>query len=324
MADKKLTEVDTSTSLADSDKLIGNIGDSVKQITLTNLVNIIKNKIGSLKNPHALTFTGAVNDTYDGSVAKTINIPTGSGGGSGTTNYTNLTNKPQINGVELSGNKTLDDLNIQPKGNYLTEVPSEYVTETELNNKGYATTAQLGNKLDKNQGSSNSGKFLSVGSDGNVALVNAPQGGGGTSEKEWTKIAEITVQENDIVYEYTDLDNLTEIFIYTVGLMNISTTASGLRITINDESSAFGAMDTQTNTGIETMYQRSYFKYNGLYWEMRKTTFCNNENRYYDSVTNLLVPYSVKTGTDKCTKLKITVNAPQYALKSGTIYIYGR
>lgn len=80
MADKKLTEVDTSTSLADSDKLIGNIGNSVKQITLTNLVNIIKNKIGSLKNPHALTFTGAVSDTYDGSSAKTINIPTVSGG----------------------------------------------------------------------------------------------------------------------------------------------------------------------------------------------------------------------------------------------------
>lgn len=178
MADKKLTEVDTSTSLADSDKLIGNIGNSVKQITLTNLVNIIKNKIGSLKNPHALTFTGAVNDIYDGSAAKTINIPTSSGGGSGTTNYTNLTNKPQINGVELSGNKTLDDLNIQPKGNYLTEVPSEYVTETELNNKGYATTTQLGNKLDKNQSASNSGKYLSVGSDGNITLVDAPTGGG--------------------------------------------------------------------------------------------------------------------------------------------------
>lgn len=81
MADKKLTEVDASTSLADNDKLVGNIGNSVKQITLTNLVNIIKNKIGSLKNPHALTFTGAVSDTYDGSSAKTINIPTVSGGG---------------------------------------------------------------------------------------------------------------------------------------------------------------------------------------------------------------------------------------------------
>lgn len=114
MADKKLTEVDTSTSLADSDKLIGNIGNSVKQITLTNLVTIIKNKIGSLKNPHALTFTGAVDDTYDGSAAKTINIPTGSGG-SGTTDYNDLENKPQINGVELIGNKTSSDLKMYTK-----------------------------------------------------------------------------------------------------------------------------------------------------------------------------------------------------------------
>ena len=80
MADKKLTEVDTSTSLADSDKLIGNIGNSVKQITLTNLVTIIKNKIGSLKNPNKLKFTGAVTNEYDGSKEVTINIPETSGG----------------------------------------------------------------------------------------------------------------------------------------------------------------------------------------------------------------------------------------------------
>lgn len=36
----------------------------------------------------------------------------------------------------------------QPKGEYLTEVPSEYVTETELSGKGYATTSQLDSKLD--------------------------------------------------------------------------------------------------------------------------------------------------------------------------------
>ena len=34
------------------------------------------------------------------------------GGGSGTTNYNVLTNKPSINGVTLSGNKTSEDLNI--------------------------------------------------------------------------------------------------------------------------------------------------------------------------------------------------------------------
>ena len=32
-----------------------------------------------MKNPYALTFTGAVSATYDGSAAKTINIPSSSG-----------------------------------------------------------------------------------------------------------------------------------------------------------------------------------------------------------------------------------------------------
>lgn len=37
------------------------------------------------------------------------------GGGGGTLNYNDLYNKPQINGVELSGNKSLDNLGIQAK-----------------------------------------------------------------------------------------------------------------------------------------------------------------------------------------------------------------
>ena len=37
----------------------------------------------------------------------------GSGGGGGTSNYNDLSNKPSINGVTLSGNKTSEDLNIK-------------------------------------------------------------------------------------------------------------------------------------------------------------------------------------------------------------------
>ena len=43
-----------------------------------------------------------------------------SGGGGGTSDYEKLSNQPKINGVTLVGNKTSDDLNLQPKGNYLT------------------------------------------------------------------------------------------------------------------------------------------------------------------------------------------------------------
>ena len=62
-----------------------------------------------------------------------------SGGGSsegGTTDYNKLENKPSINGVTLSQNKTLKDLGIQPEGAYLTEVPDTYKTKDE-NDKLY-------------------------------------------------------------------------------------------------------------------------------------------------------------------------------------------
>lgn len=38
----------------------------------------------------------------------------GGGGGGGTSDYTDLTNKPQINGVTLSGNKSASDLGVEP------------------------------------------------------------------------------------------------------------------------------------------------------------------------------------------------------------------
>ena len=92
-----------------------------------------------LPSPGILTFTGAVNDTYDGSVNKTINIPTGGGEG-GTSDYNALANKPKLNGVEIAGNKTSTDYKI---------VSSE-------------------------QGIENNGKFLGVGVDGNVTPVDKP------------------------------------------------------------------------------------------------------------------------------------------------------
>ena len=85
-------------------------------------------------NPDALTQIWAAIDE----------LKAGGGGGTGgTTNYNNLSNKPQLNGVTLEGNKTLDQVGV----------------------------------LAKNQGSSNSGKYLSVGSDGNVVPADAPSGG---------------------------------------------------------------------------------------------------------------------------------------------------
>lgn len=80
--------------------------------------------------------------------------------------YNDLDNKPSINGVVLEGNKTADELGIdidttnfytkgqadgrfQLKGNYLTSIPAEYITETELNRKDFATNSDINDEIGK-------------------------------------------------------------------------------------------------------------------------------------------------------------------------------
>lgn len=65
----------------------------------------------------------------------------GGGGSTGTTNYNSLTNKPQINGVEVSGDKTSDDYGV----------------------------------VSKDQGPENSGKILRVNESGEVLPSDEPE-----------------------------------------------------------------------------------------------------------------------------------------------------
>jgi len=131
-----------------------------------------------LPSPGTLTFTGAVNDTYDGSVNKTINIPTGGGEG-GTSDYNALSNKPKLNGVEVVGNKSSTDYKI---------VSSE-------------------------QGIENNGKFLGVGVDGNVTPVDKPTYTAdevGARPDTWTPSAEdvgALPNDTEIPSKTSDLEN---------------------------------------------------------------------------------------------------------------------
>lgn len=72
-----------------------------------------------------------------------------SGGGTGgTTDYTELSNKPKINGIELLGNKTAQELNLQPKGDYAqkTDIPTELPAPYTLTFAGAVEAAYDGSK----------------------------------------------------------------------------------------------------------------------------------------------------------------------------------
>lgn len=61
---------------------------------------------------------------------------------SGNSNYNDLDNKPLINYVELEGNKTLDELGIQPKGEYALENDIPTNVSQLINDSGFLTEHQ--------------------------------------------------------------------------------------------------------------------------------------------------------------------------------------
>ena len=84
MANKKITDVDVVSTVSDADYLFVNQGQSIKQIKKSDIpkpiytaeeVGALPNTTTTLPNPNALTFTGAVTGSYDGSSPVEINIP---------------------------------------------------------------------------------------------------------------------------------------------------------------------------------------------------------------------------------------------------------
>lgn len=83
-----------------------------------------------------------------------LDVGGGSGGGSGVSDYLLLSNKPSINKVILDGNKTAEELGLQPKGEYPSvedvnkalnalaqRIPTDYLTEDDLGD--YAKTSDI-------------------------------------------------------------------------------------------------------------------------------------------------------------------------------------
>lgn len=85
-----------------------------------------------------------------------LNIPQGLKGDPGTTTYSDLTDKPAINNVTLTGDKSLDDLGIQAKGNYALEsdIPdvSSFITATDYATSSVGGVIKTGNGFEVGSG----------------------------------------------------------------------------------------------------------------------------------------------------------------------------
>jgi len=139
--------------MATENAFLDKFGVTVLWNSLKNYINkvmpkklsALSNDEGYIKGISTLTFTGAQEATFDGKHNVTINIPNSSGEVTpGVTNYNDLTNKPSINGILLSGNKTLGNLgiNIPTRVSQLSN-DADYLTSSSLT--GYVKRTDLTN-----------------------------------------------------------------------------------------------------------------------------------------------------------------------------------
>lgn len=132
----KATSAGSADKLTNSRKIFGLPFDGTKDV------------VGGITADGDSVIRGNLNVTKDGIFGGEVVAIVGNAEPAGVTNYSQLQGKPSINGKELvSGNNTLDELGIQPKGDYTTAsqldtILKNYVTKVFASNN-YASKSAV-------------------------------------------------------------------------------------------------------------------------------------------------------------------------------------
>lgn len=181
--------------------------------SLSTILGKIKKFFTDLKS---VAFTGSYND-----LSNKPTIPTKTSELSNDSGFLTSVPSEYVTDTELDGKGYALASNIPTKtseltndSNFLTSIPEEYVTDTELEEKGYAQTSDIPSKLP------NPNKLTFTGAvsgeyDGSAPLsIEIPQGGG-SGEKEWTYLYNEILSEETSILTNNEID-FNEIEIYVV------------------------------------------------------------------------------------------------------------
>lgn len=136
------------------------------------------------------------------------------GSGSGTSDYNKLKNKPSINNISLEGNKSLDELGIQKKGNYLTE-------HQDLS--GYAKKTDIPTKTSELTNDSNYQNDAEVKAIVDEAIKKVPQidtSNFATKEELKSKLDTLTINLASIGMQDINLDGVDDVDKYVDSTIN--------------------------------------------------------------------------------------------------------
>lgn len=236
----------------------------------------------------------------------------GEKGDNGTTNYSELENKPQINGVELSGNKTGEELGLVPDlSGFATKEEIPVVPEALPNPNALTFTGAVNATYDGSQ----------------AVSVEIPSGGGGGGtgggSAEWTLLYDGTITVEEAVIEITEnLMVSCEGMVDFIGLItwtantNTENLNDNIQITVGKVKMGYGRIGDATIAG-NALFQATATP-GGTYWGR---AYSGNSLEY--NLGNLQYGFEIPVAQPNYENVDISFFAKTYA-GTITLQLYGR
>lgn len=160
--------------------------------------------------------------------------------------------------------------------------------------------------------------------DGSAALTVEIPSGGTDAGRDWAELGVIDFSAVSGTAKLDGLDNYTELLFLWENVKNASATASGYMLKINGIAlTAFDAIPIKPE-GSSDNYGYTYLRYNGKFWDIRRSNSANAKSNFTLANANALCPYNVALNVGAAASIMLDFSGYQYVATSGTVTIWGR
>lgn len=142
--------------------------------------------------------------------------------------------------------------------------------------------------------------------------------------KPWKLLGTVDCSEASGNIEFSNLKDITEIFVQSSGVHNDNATASGYNLVVNDINVGSAAVSISNNTNQNANHQWMYAKYNGMVWMLIRSAQAVASTNVTLNSANANLPYNLVQNVGPAKKFKLDAPASAYVAVTGTITVWVR
>ena len=142
--------------------------------------------------------------------------------------------------------------------------------------------------------------------------------------KPWKLLGTVDCSEASGNIEFSNLKDITEIFVQSSEVHNDNATASGYNLVVNDINVGSAAVSISNNTNQNANHQWMYAKYNGMVWMLIRSAQAVASTNVTLNSANANLPYNLVQNVGPAKKFKLDAPASAYVAVTGTITIWVR